>query len=102
MMNWLVENVESIISPLIVGVITWLFSKRHYQTRELKSQDLDILSKNVAAYQNLLDDLDKRYEERIQRLEAYYKEEIATLEKHIVKLENELKDLRNEYENSNN
>lgn len=101
-MEWLQQNFQTLIYPLIIGLATWFFSKRHYQTRDLKSKDLDILSKNVNAYQNLLDDLDKRYEDRIEKLEIYYKEQILLLEKHIEKLETEVKELKNKYENSNN
>jgi len=100
-MKWILENLSWLI-PAAGIPITWLFSKRKYQQRELKSQDVDIMSKNITVYQTLLDDLEQRYEDRLKKLEEYYQNEIDNLEKKMLKLKSELETLKKKYESSNN
>lgn len=90
-MEWILANIQWLISLIIIPTLTWFGSKRHFQSRELKDKDADIMAKNVSLYQKLLDDLDKRYDDRIKKLEANHKEEITILEKEIAELKERIK-----------
>lgn len=88
---------------IISGIITWFASKRYFQKIELKKAETeaegtvsDVLSRNIGIYQNMLDDLEKRYEERITKLdgeikeiEGKYETIIANLKQRIAVLEEE-------------
>lgn len=99
LLQWILENYE-ILSIPITSFTSWYFTKRHFQSRELKQTDTnidsstsDVVSKNLDLYQRMLDDVEARYEERdrkatdrIKQLENKIDElmtEIAKLEKII-------------------
>ena len=56
------------------GIITWYLTKRHFQKAELKKVNTeveglssDVIVKNLGIYQNLLDDIEKRYELKLAK-----------------------------------
>lgn len=86
--DWLLNNIFQIITIITIP-ITWLVSKRHFQKRDLKKEDItiesnqsEIVSKNLDLYQRMLDDIEKRYENRIFKSDA----ERLKLEKDIKNL----------------
>ena len=97
MEKFISENIIFIIGSLILPAITWFFTRRHNQARELQSKDkelenkdMDINRQNIALYQDLLDDLEKRYEIKLSRLY----EEIKNLEDKNHALNEEVKRLK--------
>jgi glycine cleavage system regulatory protein len=83
MIKFLTENIEFIVSLVIVPLITWFFSKRHFQARELDSKDIQNIKSNLGLYQIMIDDLDVRSKARIKELEN----EIKDLKAEIKRLE---------------
>lgn len=64
----ILENIEFISITLILPAITWFFSKRHFQSRELKNQDVELIRQNLNLYQTLLNDIQQRYETQLAKL----------------------------------
>lgn len=111
-MEWLLEHFFQIATFLSVP-ITWFVKDRFFTKRDLKDRDVntesnqsEIVSKNLELYQRMLDDIEKRYEERIfksdtdrEELEAIIKElkiTIKELEEIIYDLEAKSKRFTNE------
>jgi gas vesicle protein len=90
-MEWILTNLQWILPTIILPIVTWFGSKRHFQSRDLKDKDADIMAKNVSLYQKLLDDLDERYDNRVKKLEEDHKEEIKILKKEIADLKERVK-----------
>lgn len=91
----LINTLLPLISMLSVP-ITWFFTKRHFQKSEVKKAEseanssiADVMSKNIGIYQNMLEDVEKRYEEKLAKRD----EEIEKLELEIEKLKQRITDL---------
>tara|TARA_R110000823_G_scaffold214021_1_gene343911 strand:+ start:99872 stop:100255 length:384 start_codon:yes stop_codon:yes gene_type:complete len=101
MVQWLIDNYQ-IISLPVIAIITWFFKGKIMNEKDLKDRDnniesnqSEIVSKNLELYQRMLDDIEKRYEERILKSDK----EIEDLEQIIIELKftiKELEDLNNE------
>tara|TARA_R110000850_G_scaffold84920_3_gene182279 strand:- start:202 stop:585 length:384 start_codon:yes stop_codon:yes gene_type:complete len=101
MIQWLIDNYQ-IISLPVIAIITWFFKGKIMNEKDLKDRDnniesnqSEIVSKNLELYQRMLDDIEKRYEERILKSDK----EIEDLEQIIIELKftiKELEDLNNE------
>lgn len=91
---------EILLQTSPISLLTWYFTKRHFQKIDLKKANTeaeglssDVIVKNLDIYQKLLDDIEKRYEEKlikrdleIKILEARceeFKKRIEALEKEI-------------------
>lgn len=86
MKSFLLENIEFLLSLIIAPLITWFFSKRHFQDRELNSKDIEIIRQNISLYQYMIDDLDRRAKDTISELEEKNKKlrlKIQELEEYI-------------------
>lgn len=84
------------LSPL--GFLTYFAYTKHMNKKELISKDIEIESdksqvivKNLEIYQNMIDDLEKRYEDKLKQRDA----EIEFLETKIKSLELRIRDLEN-------
>lgn len=96
--TWLIENLDWLIPTVGVPPIIWFATKRHYQARALKKEDInnesnqsDVVSKNLELYQRMLDDVEKRYETRIAKqnhIIALQDQEIKELRARVRALEN--------------
>ena len=78
-------------------VLTWFLTKRHFQKRDLalKDKDIeestsDIISKNIKIYQDMLDDIEHRYEVKLKQRD----EEINALHKVVKELKIEVEKLK--------
>tara|TARA_R110000796_G_scaffold236214_1_gene355461 strand:+ start:32444 stop:32827 length:384 start_codon:yes stop_codon:yes gene_type:complete len=101
MVQWLIDNYQ-IISLPVIAIITWFSKGKIMNEKDLKDRDnniesnqSEIVSKNLELYQRMLDDIEKRYEERILKSDK----EIEDLEQIITELKftiKELEDLNNE------
>lgn len=85
----LTSDVVQILQLPVTAIIVWIFSKRHFQKRDLKDRDtaieksqVDVIRDNLDLYQTMLTDVKLRYNEEIK--EAYSK--IDALEAIIVEL----------------
>lgn len=80
------------ISPLVLvysflsNIVIWFATKRHFQKRKLKMQDIsissdqtDLVYKNIELYQKMIDDIETRYQENIKKRD----QEIAELEEEL-------------------
>lgn len=102
MLQWLVDNLFQVITVITIP-ITWFVSKRHSQKRDLKSQDVaiesnqsKIVSQNLDLYQKMLDDIERRYEDRIFKSDAEklkLEEDIKNLKLLVQKLETKANEL---------
>lgn len=98
MINWIIENYELISLPLGM-ILTWYTKDRFFTKRDLKDRDVntesnqsEIVSKNLELYQRMLDDIEKRYEERLFKSDKEKEElelEIKELKKLVQKLQDE-------------
>lgn len=96
---------QYVILPLATGGITFFFSKKHFQVRELEKQDANIvmskaenMNKHLDLYERMLEDLEVRYEEKINncnREMLILEKTISEYKKIIIKLEKELEGYRN-------
>tara|TARA_R110000772_G_scaffold62241_1_gene139995 strand:+ start:2772 stop:3155 length:384 start_codon:yes stop_codon:yes gene_type:complete len=101
MVQWLIDNYQ-ILSLPVIAIFTWFFKGKVMNEKDLKDRDnniesnqSEIVSKNLELYQRMLDDIEKRYEERILKSDK----EIEDLEQIIIELKftiTELEDLNNE------
>jgi uncharacterized protein YukE len=101
MVQWLIDNYQLISLP-VIAISTWFFKGRFIDKKDMKDRDntiesnqSEIVSKNLELYQRMLDDIEKRYEERILKSDK----EIEELEQIIIELKftiKELEDLNNE------
>lgn len=89
------SNWELISLPL-TGALGWFFTKRHFETRELKQADIsidssssDVVSKNLDLYQRMLDDVEERYQMKLSLRDI----EIDNLEKENATLKIEVSNL---------
>lgn len=96
-MEWILTNYPTVIALIIAPVITWFFVKRHFQERELKLKDTlidssqsDVVSKNLEIYQRMLDDVENRYQVRIEGLDEIIEKQRSEIEK----MESEILDLK--------
>ena len=68
----IVEHWERIL--MILGpVATWFFTKRPFQEKDLKKEEIaietsssEVVSKNLMIYQAMLDDIEKRYQQQLR------------------------------------
>ena len=70
MLHW--EKIAIVVAP----VLTWLFKTRVYDKLELKQKEVSVRSdganvveKNLDLYQEMIDDMDKRHKEQLDRKE---------------------------------
>lgn len=96
MIEWILGNLQLIIALIVSPLITWFFVNRHYQQRELKTKDLEndssqsgVVAQNLDLYQRMLDDVESRYEIKLQKRDL----EISFLEREIEELKARLKKL---------
>jgi len=96
-----------IIYPSLSGVVIWFVSKKRYQEKDLKDRDVntesnqsEIVSKNLELYQRMLDDIEKRYEERIFKSDKE-KEELEQIIKELKQIISELEQALIESRNLN-
>ena len=75
MIDLLLEHWEKIALP-IVPILTWLFKTRVYDKLELKQKEVsvrkdgaNVVEQNLDLYQNIIDDMDKRHKEILDRKE---------------------------------
>lgn len=75
MRTWILDNVAYFIG-LGGSALTYLVSRRHFQKKELKQAEVilesstaEVIGKNLSIYQQMLDDLEKRYKARIDSYE---------------------------------
>ena len=104
--NLINNNITSIIITGITGAISWFFTKRHFQSKELKSKDLqneestsNVVGQNLELYQRMLDDYTERKDKELQ--DAYDKIEalkikVEKLEKENASLKSRIKKLEKE------
>lgn len=92
-MTWIKENAQFIIVIIIIPAITWLGYNRFIQQREIKSKDIDndfgiseVLHKNLNLYQRMLDDIEERYESKLNKRDS----DIKNLENKVNSLDNEI------------
>tara|TARA_R110000772_G_scaffold10312_1_gene33037 strand:+ start:526 stop:816 length:291 start_codon:yes stop_codon:yes gene_type:complete len=81
---------------LFTLVVTWFLTKRHFQVKDLELKDKDIesqssdnISKNIKIYQDMLDDIEARYDASILRRDKQIKQlklEVQNLTIEIQKL----------------
>jgi len=56
-----------VVTPIVAGIITWYFTSRHIDKKNLKLKDseiensgLDVILKKIKIYQDLLNDIEER------------------------------------------
>lgn len=76
----------------------WFFSRRRTKA-EARSVEIDNDVKLSSHYQLIIDDLEKRYQEKIKELEELYNRKIDLLKQEIALLRNEIKELEQEKNN---
>lgn len=98
-------EIVTLASPVITSIVVWFFTKRHFQAKDLKQKDVhiegdqaDVFSKNLKIYQDMLDDVEKRYEDKLLKRD----EEIQLLEEKILTLETLIQNLKTEIETLKN
>jgi chaperonin cofactor prefoldin len=91
---------EILLQASPIGLLTWYFTKRHFQkidlkkaTTEVEGLSSDVIIKNLDIYQNLLDDVERRYEVKLEKRDLEikilenrceeFKKRIEALEKEI-------------------
>jgi len=84
MIKFLSENWVT-VTTLFSGIGAWYY-ERNKRVQDVKSAELNNSEKIIEMYQQALDDLDKRFEMRID-----------TLEKDIVRLNSEVSDWKGKY-----
>lgn len=103
MIEWIKDNLLLIITTIGGPVATFYFSRRHYQEKELKSQDLKndgmtatILEGNLKIYQTLVDDLKIRIDHFIKLL-SEKEQEIQKLHMELNSLRDRIRELERHY-----
>ena len=102
-MEFIKEHLELLLSFVFGPLITWFFVKRHYQKRDLASRDIELISENLKLYQGMIDDIEKRYEETLNKRNEQILElenQIDELKEQIVILKDEIQTLK-EFLNKN-
>lgn len=96
MLEWIINNYQILLAP-ITGLIIWFGKDKLIFKKDLKDRDIntesnqsEIVSKNLELYQRMLDDIEKRYEERIFKSDKEKQE----LEKIILELKEIIKELK--------
>jgi len=94
-MEWLLNNIFQIITLLGIP-ITWFVKDRYFTKKDLKDRDVntesnqsEIVSKNLELYQRMLDDIEKRYEERLFKSDRE-REELENIIKELKQIIKEL------------
>lgn len=94
--NW------ELLSIPITGALGWFFTKRHFESRELKEADIsinsnssDVVSKNLELYQRMLDDIEDRYQAKVSSRDI----EIKKLEQENAELKISVSDLSGRVDN---
>ena len=94
-MNEYIDLILKLSGPIGM-ILTFIFTKRHFQKVELKKAEsevdnniADVMTKNIGIYQNMLEDVEKRYEEKLSKRD----EEIKYLESEIEKLKARITEL---------
>ena len=100
-LQFLFSNWEFISLP-ITGALGWFFTKRHFESRDLKEADIsinsnssDVVSKNLELYQRMLDDIEERYQAKVNSRDV----EIKNLEKENTQLKITVSDLSGKVDN---
>ncbi len=85
-------DLPTLISTItaIIGVGGGYWAGYRRSKAEVSQVETSVVSENVKIYQNLLDDLEKRFNERLKAIETEYEEKIVELEKEIGQLRKEL------------
>ncbi|MDP2686447.1 MAG: hypothetical protein Q8O62_04445 [Aequorivita sp.] len=74
------------ISTLITGIIVWYRDKIATKlgwkktSKEVDSITIDNIQKNLDLYQEILDDMDGRYKNRVKEIEQYFEHSISKLQ----------------------
>ena len=91
----MIETILPYIAPAITGVATYFATRGKYK-KDLKAMEVathsnqsDVVSKNLELYQNMLDDIEQRYEEQIRKRDA----QISVLEGKVKELNKLVSDL---------
>jgi uncharacterized protein HemX len=98
MIDLILEHLPTIIT-VIGGLGAWGYerNKRRHDMSRLEEENKKLRTENdtsvVALYQNALDDLKKRYDEKFTELEK----EIEALRKRLAQREQEYSNLKNEF-----
>lgn len=99
--TFITDNLATLIIPAIFATISWYFTKRAYQPKELKAKDLqnegsqsDVIAQNLDLYQRMFEHLEE------QLLKAHGK--IKILEEEVDRISTEYNILKKDYENSIN
>ncbi len=94
-MNWtdiLREHITELIA-IITGIMGGSYLERRRKKAEIKAADADATKKVMDIYQEALDDLKRRHDERIKELHESYEAKVKELEK---KWESQFEQLRDE------
>lgn len=90
-------QISMYLLPPITMLLTWVLTKRHFQKKDLQLKDgdieaqtSDIISKNIKIYQDMLDDIEARYEAKLAKRDL----EIKHLEAKVDKLIKEVRLLK--------
>ena len=96
-MSFILDALKAIVISSPVSLITWFFTKRYFQDAQLKEANAraegtqaDVIVKNLEIYQNMLDDVERRYEAKLLQRDTeieYLENKIRDLELRIRKLE---------------
>lgn len=100
MKEFLIDNIIWFISTPLTGIVVWFSSKRYFQSRELKSKDLqndsshvNVINQNLDVYQRMFKDLDE------QLIKANNK--INELEIELDSIHKQYRELKHKYREQN-
>lgn len=85
MRQWFTDNFFTIVTVVVGPVLGWTLSKKLFQKRELSILDASVMEKNLALYQDMLDDVVARKDKEIAGLV----EDIEELNTIITNLKND-------------
>lgn len=66
-----------------MGLLGFLFSKKHYQKKDIESMGLDNIRKGIGIYNEMIEDLKRQ----LQNQEDYYEREIQKMQHRLDRLE---------------
>lgn len=94
MEEFIKNNIEWVIAVIVVPSVTWFFTKRHFDNRQLKTLDLKHIDDTNNIYRNMLDDIVRRHEKEVEKKDK----EIIALEKELDRIKKERKEERLKFE----
>ena len=84
MLEFLQNNINIVLTVIVVPAATWFFTKRHFQSRELANKDLDVLKGHLNIYNSMITDIERTKDNQISELML----EIKRLRNEIIELKN--------------